>query len=69
MSNASKLMSLGMSASLANEVTKQIASGSGGGVTPQPAPTITIDDPVSQDVVQQAFDNLVNALRSAGVLT
>lgn len=41
----------------------------GGGVTPTAAPTITITDPVDDENVQAAFDSLIQALKTAGVLT
>lgn len=39
-----------------------------GGITPQPAPTIEITDPLDPVNVQEAFDSLVNLLKSAGVI-
>ena len=38
-------------------------------VTPTVAPTITINDPVDDENVQAAFDSLIQALKTAGVLT
>lgn len=47
-----------------------LADGGGGAdITPTPAPTITVGESFDQTELQGHFDALVNALKTAGVLT